>query len=195
MQKARCGSGAVGRILQAVENLASVAQQVILDVKTQLREVFSSYAEIAIRERVRLAAAAYFEGIIQIEDVRARTPEFLNLKLDSQAQLANAEQALIQAIVNYNLAIMHLEQAKGTLLEFDQISLDRPAPRRRQRGTQLHPRFRHDRHVQARHAAVSASSAFGHGFRRRPQHFARVVEGEALHRLTQRQPRMALMLI
>ncbi|HVT82817.1 MAG TPA: TolC family protein, partial [Phycisphaerae bacterium] len=110
---------------QAIEQLASISQQVILDVRTQLREVLSSYAEIAIRERVRQAAAAYFEGIIQVEDVRSRTPEFLNLKLDSQAQLANAEQALIQAIVNYNLAIMHLEQAKGTLLEFDQISLNR----------------------------------------------------------------------
>jgi hypothetical protein len=32
---------------------------------------------------------------------------------------------LIQAMVNYNLAIMRLEQAKGTLLEFDRISLDR----------------------------------------------------------------------
>jgi len=30
--------------------------------------------------------------------------------------------------VNYNLAIMRLEQAKGTLLEFDRISLDH-APR------------------------------------------------------------------
>jgi outer membrane protein TolC len=111
---------------QAVTNMVLISQQVVLDVRTQLREVLSAYDEIAIRDRVRQASALYFQGIIEIEDIRQRTPEFLNLKLDSQQRLAIAEQNLITSIVNYNLAILHLEQAKGTLLEFDQISLDRP---------------------------------------------------------------------
>lgn len=110
---------------QAITNMVLISQQVVLDVRTQLREVLSAYDEIAIRDRVRQASALYFQGIIEIEDIRQRTPEFLNLKLDSQQKLAIAEQNLITSIVNYNLAILHLEQAKGTLLEFDQISLDR----------------------------------------------------------------------
>ncbi len=111
---------------QLIEALMNDSTQVVLDVKQELRAVFSSYDEIAIRDRVRVAAAKYFEGIIEIEDIRPRTPEFLQLKLDSQQQLAQAEEALIQSIINYNLAIMGLERAKGTLLEFDQISLERP---------------------------------------------------------------------
>ena len=86
----------------------------------------ASFEEIQIRERVRLSAADELEGIVDLEDIRARSPEFLQLILDSQARLAQAEQNLTQAIVNYNLAIMRLEQAKGTLLEFNRISLDRP---------------------------------------------------------------------
>ena len=35
---------------------------------------------------------------------------------------------MIAVLVSYNLAIMRLELAKGTLLEFDRISLDRPPP-------------------------------------------------------------------
>jgi hypothetical protein len=99
-----------------------------LDVRTQMREVQSTFAQLEVRDLQRQAAADEFEGIIEIEDIRSRTPEFLQLKLDSQARLATAEQQLIQSLVNYNLAIMRLEQSKGTLLEFDRISLDRPPP-------------------------------------------------------------------
>ena len=110
---------------QAITNLVSVAKQVVLNVKQELREVYSSYEEIAYRDRVREAASREFQGILDLENIRPRTPEFLQLKLDSQARLAQAEQQLTQTIVNYNLAVMRLEQAKGTLLEFDRISLDK----------------------------------------------------------------------
>ncbi len=111
---------------QAITNMMAAAQNVVADTKQQLRELLTSFEEIQIRERVRLAAAEELEGIVDLEDIRARSPEFLQLILDSQARLAQAEQNLTQSIVNYNLAIMHLEQAKGTLLEFNRISLDRP---------------------------------------------------------------------
>jgi outer membrane protein TolC len=116
---------------QAITSLVQGAQKVVQDVKAQLREVYSSYEEIADRDRVREAAANEFQGIIDLENIRPRTPEFLQLKLDSQARLAQAQQQLTQVIINYNLAIMRLEQSKGTLLEFDRISLDKapkPAP-------------------------------------------------------------------
>jgi HAE1 family hydrophobic/amphiphilic exporter-1 len=111
---------------QAVTSMMNVAEKVVLDVKQQLREVLTSYEEIAFRERVRLAAGDELEGIIDLEEIRARSPEFLQLLLDSQSRLATAEQNLTQTLVNYNIAIARLEQAKGTLLEFNRISLDRP---------------------------------------------------------------------
>ena len=48
------------------------------------------------------------------------------MKLDSQQRLANAELLEVQALVNYNLALMKLETAKGTLLEYNRIAIDRP---------------------------------------------------------------------
>ena len=116
---------------QAITNMVDAAQKVVLDVKTQLREVYSNYDVIDIRDRVRKAAAEQFQGIIDLENIRPRTPEFLQLKLDSQANLAQSELQLTQTIVNYNLAIMRLERAKGTLLEYDRISLDKAPPARK----------------------------------------------------------------
>ena len=110
---------------QAMAQLVNVAQKVVQDVKQQLRELLSSYSEIQARERARVSAAEELRAITQKEVIVNLTPEFLQLKLDSQSRLATAEQSLIQALVNYNTAIMRFEQAKGTLLEFNRISLER----------------------------------------------------------------------
>ncbi len=101
------------------------AQNIVLDVKTQLRELLGRYQELQSRERSRISAAAELKAITDKEKIVALTPEFLQLKLDAQASLAQSEQTLIQSMTNYNLALMRLERAKGTLLEFDRISLDR----------------------------------------------------------------------
>jgi outer membrane protein len=113
---------------QAITNMVQAAQQVVLDVKTQLREVYSNFDVIDYRDRVRKAAAEQFQGIIDLENIRPRTPEFLQLKLDSQANLAQSELQLTKVIIDYNLAIMRLERAKGTLLEYDRVSLDKAPP-------------------------------------------------------------------
>ncbi len=113
---------------QVMAQMFQEAEQVVDDVKINLRQLLTLYQEIQLDDQARIEAGNEFEGIIEIEDIRAKTPEFLQLKLDSQANLASTEQALAQAIVNYNIAIVRLEQSKGTLLEFNRISLDRPPP-------------------------------------------------------------------
>jgi outer membrane protein TolC len=112
---------------QAMTQFLRIAQTVVQDVKVQLRDMLSSQIEIQAREAARIRAAQELEAITQKEDggIVALTPEFLQLKLDSQSRLASAEQNLIQSMINYNIAIMRFEQAKGTLLEFNRISIDR----------------------------------------------------------------------
>ena len=56
------------------------------------------------------------------------TPTFLNLKLTAEQNLASAQAAELQAMVNYSQAIVNLEAAKGTLLTYDQVRIE-PAPR------------------------------------------------------------------
>jgi outer membrane protein TolC len=110
---------------QALTQIVRIAQTVVQDVKQQLRDMLSSYVEIQAREAARILAAQELQAITQKELIVPLSPEFLQLKLDSQSRLANAELNLIQSLVNYNIAIMRFEQAKGTLLEFDRITLDR----------------------------------------------------------------------
>jgi HAE1 family hydrophobic/amphiphilic exporter-1 len=113
---------------QLFDNMELNAQKIAQDIKAQLRQVYSNYDVIDYRDAVRRAAADEFQGILDLENIRTRSPEFLQLKLDSQARLASAEQQLTQTLINYNLAVMKLEQAKGTLLEYDRISLDKAPP-------------------------------------------------------------------
>ena len=110
---------------QILTQTVADAQKIVIDVKRQLRELMGSYQELRVRESSRILAARELQAITRKEEIVALTPEFLQLKLDSQGRLAAAEQALIQAVVNYNLALVRLEVAKGTLLEFDRVSLDR----------------------------------------------------------------------
>jgi len=110
---------------QALVQMARIAQEIVLDVKQQLRDILTSYQEIQARERSRLSAANQLEAIIQKEAIAPLTPEFLNLKLQAQSQLAQAELSEIATSIGYNLALMKLEKAKGTLLEYNRIALDR----------------------------------------------------------------------
>ncbi|MGN6368677.1 MAG: TolC family protein [Phycisphaerae bacterium] len=110
---------------QLLTQTVADAQRIVIEVKKQLRELLGSYQELTVRETARILAAQELQAITRKEEIVALTPEFLQLKLDSQGRLAAAEQALIQAIVNYNLALVRFEVAKGTLLEFDRVSLNR----------------------------------------------------------------------
>lgn len=110
---------------QALTQMAKIAEDVVQDVKKQLRDLLTYHAEIQARERARISAAEELLAISQKENIEPLTPTFLQLKLDSQTRLAQAEQALITALVNYNIAMMRFEQSKGTLLEYNRVSLDR----------------------------------------------------------------------
>jgi len=45
----------------------------------------------------------------------------LNTELGAWQSLANARRALIASMVDYNIAIIDLERAKGTLLTYDNV--------------------------------------------------------------------------
>ncbi len=112
---------------QALVNMLGTVQQVVLDVRTRLRELATTYQEIAARRSAREAAFEELDAILQKERFgQALSPEFLQLKLDAQTRLAVAEIAELQATVNYSLAVMRLELAKGTLLEYNRIAIDTP---------------------------------------------------------------------
>jgi outer membrane protein TolC len=108
---------------QAITEYARQIQQIDQDVSTSLREVNTSYDEIVKRREAVFQAADSLRAVQQRReaDAAALTPEFVQLELDRQQELANARAEEAQAIQSYNTAIAQLERAKGTLMRYNNI--------------------------------------------------------------------------
>ncbi|HUT57847.1 MAG TPA: TolC family protein [Phycisphaerae bacterium] len=104
--------------LQAVAQMQNTADQIALAVKERVREIGRAFRETELQRAVVKAKTLELQAIEDIERIRGRlTPEFLNLKLSTQGQLADAEIAELAAIQNYNLAVAQLAQVTGTILK------------------------------------------------------------------------------
>jgi outer membrane protein TolC len=107
---------------QAIEQYGFLVEQVSQDVKTALREVQTTWEELGARRQARFAASDSLHAIDQQEEHgEALTPTFVQLKLDSQERLADAQREEATALSSYNDAISHLERAKGTLLRYNDV--------------------------------------------------------------------------
>ncbi len=105
------------RVRSAVSYRA-VVQRAVAQVKDALRDVATNRALIEQTRIARLAAAENLRTLlIEEQNIRGLTPEFLNLKLTRQQALAAAESAEILARVDYNIAVADLHRAIGTALE------------------------------------------------------------------------------
>ncbi|MBC8105797.1 MAG: TolC family protein, partial [Anaerolineae bacterium] len=111
--------------MQAIDQYRNLVDIVSLDVKRALREVDTSWTEMGARRQARFAQADSLAAIEQRElGGEALTPTFVNLKLQTQEQLADAARAENEATANYNIAISRLEFAKGTLLRYNNVIMD-----------------------------------------------------------------------
>ena len=110
--------------LQAIWQYRNQMDQVTLDVTTAIREVQTSWNEIGARRQSRFAQA---DELSAFEDKRANgeamTPNFVQLVLDAQQRLADAERQEALAIASYQVAIARLERAKGMLLRYNNVVL------------------------------------------------------------------------
>jgi len=113
----------------AVINYQQQAQQVVLEVKEALRNLQAAHEIIGSSRAARLSAADNLRAIEEQERAGAAlTPEFLlDLKLDTQSRLANAEIQESQALTDYHTAITDLYEAMGTLLRRNGISFEEQA--------------------------------------------------------------------
>ena len=115
-------SRAIFQRQQAIDQYEGITKQVALEVKLALREVRTAWDEMVQSGRARFAAGDALEAIQQREEAQEPlTPEFVDRKLRQQEILAQAQRGEAAAIANYNTAIMRLEQAKGTLLRYNNV--------------------------------------------------------------------------
>jgi len=83
----------------------------------------TNLAEIEIQAAAAKAARVHLQAVEDSEPIREKlTPEFLLVKLQAQADLANAQRAEVKAIADFNISITELAQTMGTVLELRQVS-------------------------------------------------------------------------
>lgn len=113
--------------LQSVLDYATQVRNSVLVVKTALRTVVTSYALIEQTRISRIAAAENLRTLlVEEQTLRGLTPDFLNLKLNRQEALAQAELEESGAILDYKIALADLYDAMGVLLERRGISFVAP---------------------------------------------------------------------
>lgn len=97
----------------------------IQDVKSALRNLRTSWTLIATFRDARRATAENLRALLARKESGIElTPEFLlSEELDTQARLAFDETRELRALVDYNLALIQLFQATGTLLEHNNVEL------------------------------------------------------------------------
>jgi outer membrane protein TolC len=115
---------------QAIEQFHGLVDTAEVEVKSALREVNTTWDEIVQRRQSRFAAQDTLLGIQQrVEADEPLTPEFVQLQLDAQERLARAAADEAAAVAAYNTAIAQLEQAKGTLLRYNNVVMaEEPLP-------------------------------------------------------------------
>ena len=106
---------------QQIAFMKAQQEQVILDVNVAIRELRTNYELIEPSLQTVQANEDQVASVI----ARAERKDFsaLNQELGARNALANSRSALLDALVRYNLAIIELERAKGTLLDYNKISL------------------------------------------------------------------------
>ncbi|NIL98516.1 MAG: TolC family protein, partial [Planctomycetales bacterium] len=123
--KARCQRRRL-EMRQVTNQLDTTAENLMLEVEVAVREVQTSFREVQATHQSMKAAdqeLVYLEkrweqlagddrtGSLVLEDLLA-----------AQERLTEAEFSFLNSEVTYNLALMNLKRATGTLLEYEQIS-------------------------------------------------------------------------
>jgi len=109
--------------LQAVAAMQNVADQVALAVNDAVREVETTIAEILAYRAALRASRAKLQSLEDLQELRGLTPEFLQLKLNAQRELAEAARLELRATMDLNRALAALDQVTGTTLQKRNIKL------------------------------------------------------------------------
>ncbi len=108
--------------MQSIVEYEQVVQTIIRQVKDSLRAVRLNYELLEPTRATRIAEAENLRTIeVKGELQEAMTPEFLNLKLQRQESLANAEFDELSTIAIYQISLAQLYTAMGVSLERNNI--------------------------------------------------------------------------
>jgi len=107
---------------QAIAAHRDVIENVILEVQQAVREIQSNFDQIGPSYRAALAARDW--AVVIRARLEAKDPLSLDQVLQAHEALAAARDQLLQALINYNIALTNLERQKGTLLRYNNIVIE-----------------------------------------------------------------------
>jgi outer membrane protein TolC len=104
---------------QAEASLKALFEEVIRDVHLAIRELNTAYDQIGPSFESAEARAREVESTV----ARAERKDLatLNSELGARSALAAERRTMLNAMINYNVAIIELERAKGTLLQYNNV--------------------------------------------------------------------------
>jgi outer membrane protein TolC len=104
---------------QAVVGLNQLADAVVEEVNGAIRTLMVRY------EQLPPSLSSVVSAERNLRALQARTqridPTYLQTELSAVGQLAQARSTLLQVVTDYNVGIIQLEKAKGTLLDYNNI--------------------------------------------------------------------------
>ena len=109
---------------QEQARLKSIREQILADVRIAAHDLTHAYQEVNEQRKIAQAEAYTLQAYEAQEDAETgTTPGFLDRKIRAQERFANALLTLAQNISRYNIAIMDLQRAQGSLLRYDNIKI------------------------------------------------------------------------
>jgi outer membrane protein len=113
---------------KSIASFQQNADQIAASVKERVRQVRMALKTL---EYEQLAVAAYqaeLDGLDVLQETRkgGMDPEFLELKLRSRERLAQSERSALQALVDYNSAVIELRRVTGTVLDLPGLKVSMP---------------------------------------------------------------------
>ena len=113
--------------LKAIATHQNIADQVASQVKERIREIGTNFQEMKAQRSAVNAARIQLQALEHAEEIREQlTPEFLQVKLQAQDNLAVAARSELEAIARYNTAMAELARATGTVLELHRVKISLP---------------------------------------------------------------------
>jgi len=112
------------RRLKSVTEMRDMADKVAVAVREAVREIRTTFDEMNAQAAAVKASQLQLKALDVLEKKTERlTPEFLQVKLQTQESVARAQRAEIQARVSYHNALVQLTRITGTTLQLHNIRL------------------------------------------------------------------------
>jgi outer membrane protein TolC len=115
---------------QLFQQLRTTTETVLLEIKVSVREVGTAQRDLAAKYQSLVASREDVDEMVRRKDVMLlggenNTNSYLEFLLEAQDRQALAEERFLNALATYNVALVSLERAKGNLLNYEGITIER----------------------------------------------------------------------